>query len=101
MRFGLIIATKQMKNYDYNSLPAAGIGYLAGMIRKELPQVDVILSQDLHSLIREKPDIVGISSDKEHRVKRCVHPRKQFCFLGLDQASKQYFMAQQVDRFPT
>lgn len=66
MRFGLIIATKQMKNYDYNSLPAAGIGYLAGMIRKELPQADVILSQDLHSLIREKPDIVGISSVTEN-----------------------------------
>ena len=66
MRFGLIIATKQMDNYDYNSLPVAGIGYLAGMIKKELPQVDVILDQDLDSMIGEKPDIVGISSVTEN-----------------------------------
>ncbi len=29
MRFGLIIATKEMDNYDYNSLPAIGIGYFS------------------------------------------------------------------------
>jgi anaerobic magnesium-protoporphyrin IX monomethyl ester cyclase len=66
MRFGLIIATKQMDNYDYNSLPVAGIGYLAGMIKKELPHVDLILDQDLDSMIGGKPDIVGISSVTEN-----------------------------------
>ncbi|MBP7216285.1 MAG: B12-binding domain-containing radical SAM protein [Candidatus Omnitrophica bacterium] len=62
MKFGLLFATKQMEHRDYNQFPTAGIGYLAGMIKRELPQVDVVMSQSLDSLMREQPDMIGISA---------------------------------------
>ena len=66
MRLGLMIAAKETDSCGQDSLPAAGVGYLAGMIKKELPQVDLILDQDLERMIGKKPDIIGISSVTEN-----------------------------------
>lgn len=41
MKFGLIIATKYLDGY--NSIPAAGIGYIAGMLKKNCLLLKLLL----------------------------------------------------------
>ena len=66
MKIALITATKFDYTYDYNNLITLGIGYLAGMINQEIPEVKVFLKERLEDLIEVKPDVVGISSLTEN-----------------------------------
>ncbi len=66
MKVGLILATKFGTSYDYNSFVPLGIGYLAANINHELPDVQVVLKEQLEDLIAERPDLIGISSSTEN-----------------------------------
>jgi len=66
MKVGLILATKFVESYDYNSFVPLGIGYIAASIHHQLPDVEVVLEERVEDLIAEKPDIIGISSSTEN-----------------------------------
>lgn len=63
MKVGLILATNEV---DYlNFLVPRGIGALAVYINRELPHIEVKMSENLDTLLDWSPDLIGISSTTE------------------------------------
>jgi len=59
---GLILATREQL---FNTFPPLGLGYVAASVKKELPDVHVILKEKIEDLINEKPDVIGISASSD------------------------------------
>ena len=65
LRLGLISATRY-DIVDYNRLEFLGIGYIASYVNEKLPNVEVILCENIYDILKSKPDIVGIGSITEN-----------------------------------
>lgn len=65
MKFGLILATN-LDDPNLNNLAPIGLGCLAAALKRDLPKVEVIMRENPEDLIREQPDIIGISASTEY-----------------------------------
>ena len=63
MRVGLILAIRSKYS---NPFVALGLGYVAASVRANLPDVKVSIKERLEDLLRERPDLVGISASSEN-----------------------------------
>ncbi len=63
MKLCLILATKESDN---NNLIPLGIAYLSSVLNINLPQVKVAICETEQDLVKEQPDIVGISALSEN-----------------------------------
>ncbi|MBI4351991.1 MAG: B12-binding domain-containing radical SAM protein [Elusimicrobia bacterium] len=61
MKLGLIVAAEG----DLTDLPPLGLGFLAANIKRSLPEVEVLLRERLEDLLKEAPDLIGISATTE------------------------------------
>jgi radical SAM superfamily enzyme YgiQ (UPF0313 family) len=59
----MILATKDLPGYNY--FKPLGMGYLKSYLKKELPNIEMRIFEDIDSLIRAKPECVGISAATE------------------------------------
>jgi anaerobic magnesium-protoporphyrin IX monomethyl ester cyclase len=60
-----------IRAYNYRlpyqiSLPPLGVGYLAAMLKRECPDVDLSFHLTIDDLLREKPDVLAISAATEN-----------------------------------
>jgi glycosyltransferase involved in cell wall biosynthesis/radical SAM superfamily enzyme YgiQ (UPF0313 family) len=62
---GLLLATRFDKGYSLDYGPV-GLGYLASSVRKELPDIQVVMTETLEQMLAQKPDLIGISSQSEN-----------------------------------
>jgi|GEM_PF-1925477 len=69
MKLGLILATVLVGDDgkpDQNIMVPLGLGYVAESVRRALPDVEVVMRENISELIADRPDVVGISSVSEH-----------------------------------
>jgi len=65
MKFGLILAT-DLDAPNLNNLAPIGLGCIAASLKKELPDVEVVMRESPEDLVRERPDVIGISATTEY-----------------------------------
>jgi hypothetical protein len=63
VKLALIQATRDLPGYNW--LTGLGLGYLKSYLRMQLPQVDVIIYDNIDSVIQGRPDCVGVSASTE------------------------------------
>jgi radical SAM superfamily enzyme YgiQ (UPF0313 family) len=64
IRLGLILATSSNLSESYFS--PLGLGYITSYLHEKLPQINVKVYNSIESLIRDKPNCIGISASTEN-----------------------------------
>ena len=65
MKFGLLLATN-LDDPNLNNLAPIGLGCIAAALKRDLPEVEVVMRENPDDLLREQPDVIGISATTEY-----------------------------------
>lgn len=63
-KLSLLLATRDLPGYNYYK--PLGLGYLKSYVNRALPELEIEICDDIESLVRGCPDVIGISTATEN-----------------------------------